>query len=283
MKDRGPTLDPITGLPIIHRQTKRLIALLDEKIDVNRLMMKVQKIQKKATSKFASKKNKLKAKKLENVQYDSKVLSFSQRFRLRTDTSFLVGFLDDEIKKETWKIWKEDRKKELEAAQKIIDAMNADAKRAEEMRAMLEQATCQKKEDDGIKLEEEISESYPTAGIFLHFKTATENEMKLALLSWKGLCDGGYLNRSVMVSWIARGIMDQEKPSQKVAAWKCVKCVCDEMLLMEINMFIHEINNNKILDESNGLKTKKKKKDGQVDLNGMGEVARRRRWRGRLL
>jgi hypothetical protein len=98
MQDRGPKLDPVTGLPIISRSSKRLDLLLEEKIEVDKVMKKVKKITEKASSKFASKKSKEAAKKMENVQFDSKVLSFSQRFRLRTDTSFLIGFLDDEIK-----------------------------------------------------------------------------------------------------------------------------------------------------------------------------------------
>ena len=283
MKDHGPKLDPITGLPIIFRQTKRLLALLSEKIEVHAVMAKVNKIQLKAASPFASKKQKDKAKKMANVQFDSKVLSFSQRFRLRTDTSFLIGFINDEIKKCTWTIWKEDRQKEMAAAQMILDTINADAKRTEEMMAMLELANAKKEADGDLgTLEQEMkAQSYPTAGIFLHFKTASEKEMTTALLSWQGLENGGYLNRSVLVGWIARGIMEQEKPSQRVAAWKCVKGVCDESLLMEINMLISTLKKDKEDDQRQGLRLSKKKKDGQIDLSGMGEAARRRRWRGR--
>ena len=278
--DRGPKLDPVTGLPIITRTTERLTALLEEKIEVHAVLAKVQKIKDKANGKFASKKHKDKAKKMDKVQFDSKVLSFSQRFRLRTDTSFLVSFLDDEIKKCTWNIWKEDRQKEIAATQKIIDTMNADKKRTEEMMEMLAQANERQEENEGI--EDDRAESYPTAGIFLHFKTASEKQMIAALESWQGLWEGGFLNKSVLVGWVARGIMHQDKPSQKVCAWKCVKKVLDESVLMDINMLISTIKMNQDTDESNGLRTKKKRKDGQVDLTGMGETARRRRWRGRL-
>ena len=282
MKDRGPKLDPITGLPIIGRETKRLKALLDEKIEVAKVLEKSKKIQEKASSKFASKENKKKAKELEKIQFDSKVLSFSQRFRLRTDTTFLVGFLDDEIKKETWRIWSEDRKKELEASARIKEAIEADEKRAEEMRVMLEAAN-QKRANNGSMPNQNQKEdpAYPTAGIFLSFKKAKEEEMLEALRSWGDLLDGGYLPRQVMIGWVARGIMDQDKPTQRVVAWKCVKKVLNENLLWDINMLIGDIKRETKEDEEKGMKKRKKKKDGTTDLNGMGEVARRRRWRGR--
>ena len=94
--------------------------MLAEKIEVAVVMAAAKKIRDKAKSKFASQASKDAAKKLEKVEFDSRVLSFSQRFRLRTDTSFLVKFLDDEIKKETWSIWKIDRTAEIAAAKKML-------------------------------------------------------------------------------------------------------------------------------------------------------------------
>ena len=84
-----------------------------------------------------------------------------------------------------------------------------------------------------------------------------------------------------MIGWVARGIMDQDKPTQRVIAWKCVKKVLNENLLWDINMLIGDIKKEIKEDEEKGMKRRKKKKDGTTDLNGMGEVARRRRWRGR--
>ena len=165
------------GLPIIGRKTKRLVALLAEKIEVAVVMAAAKKIRDKAKSKFASQASKDAAKKVEKVEFDSRVLSFSQRFRLRTDTSFLVTFLDDEIKKETWSIWKIDRTAEIAAAKKIRDTIEADAKRAEEMMAMLEAAN-QSRPEGKQKVDKE-EPAYPTAGIFLNFQKGTKKEISV--------------------------------------------------------------------------------------------------------
>jgi hypothetical protein len=278
MKDCGPRLDSLTGLPIIGRTTERLKALIDEKREVEKVLENSRQIKEKASSKTASKATKKKAKDLDRMQFDSKVLSFSQRFRLRTDTTFLVGFLNDEIKKETWRIWSVDRKKELEASAKIKEAIEADEKRAEEMHAMLEAANRNREKGSVLKREDP---AYPTAGIFLNFKNATEEEMETALWSWHDLLDGGYLPRQVMIGWVARGIMNQNKPTQRVSAWTSVKKVCSEQMLWDINLLVGDIKRETKEDEENGRRIKRKNKDGTPDLTGMGEVARKRRWRGR--
>jgi|TARA_B110000208_G_C11650006_1_gene387640 hypothetical protein len=126
---------------------------------------------------------------------------------------------------------------------------------------------------------EKTDPAYPTAGIFLDFKSASEEEMMLALESWLELSSGGYLPRQVLIGWIARGIMDQAKATQRVAAWKCVKKICKEDLLWDINMLVNEIKMQEKADTENGIKKRMKNKDGTPNLDGMGELARRRRRR----
>ena len=105
--------------------------------------------------------------------------------------------------------------------------------------------------------------------------------MEEALESWMELSLGGYLPRQVLLGWVARGIMDQNKASMRVSAWRCVKKVMPEDLLWDINMLISTIKKEGKEDQENGLRKKKKNKDGTPNLDNMGELARRRRWRYR--
>ena len=208
------------------------------------------------------------------------MLSFSQRFRLRTETSFLVGFLESEIKKETWRIWKEDREVEIEAARKEKETIEADAQRMAEMEEMLEAANKKRKGMGGAQLEKE-DVTYPTAGIMLNFKTATRAEMDKALDSWIALMNGGFLPRQTLISWISRGIMQQDTPQQRVHSWDAIKSRLDRTMLMEVNLQVggEKRDAKEALKKTGG---KHQKTLHQEVMEQPGEVARRRRWKFRL-
>jgi hypothetical protein len=280
LMDQGPKIDPKTGLPILTRSTPRLDLLKSERTEVHALAKKAAKAAKKAAGKYAGKDSKKAAAAEEFKHFDSQVLSFSQRFRLRTETSFLIGFLETEIKKETWRIWKKDREEEIEVARKMKETIEADAKRAAEMEAMLDAANKKRAEIGGAQLEK-FDVAYPTAGILLDFKTATLAEMEYALDSWMALMDGGFLPRQTLVSWIARGIMNQDTPQQRVHSWDAIKSKLDRTLMIEVNLQVGEEKREarKALAKSGG---KHQKSLRQEVLDQPGEVARRRRWKFRL-
>ena len=280
LMDKGPRIDPKTGLPIILRTTPRLELLKREKKEVNNIVKKAAKAQKQAGGKYASKSSKKAANVEEFKFFDSQVLSFSQRFRLRTETSFLIGFLDSEIKKETWKIWKEDREKEIEAARKEKEMLEADEKRAAEMEKLLDEANRRRAEMGGSKLKK-LNTSYPTAGIMLNFKGSSRKDMELALDNWLGLMEGGFLPRETLISWISRGIMNQKSAEQRVRAWNAVKAKLDRQMIMDVNIKVGTEKREALeaLQLSGG---KHEKSLLQQVLAQPGEVARKRRWKFRL-
>ena len=279
LMEKGPKIDPKTGLPVITRSTPRLDLLVGERKEVRALAKKAAKAAKKAEGKYAGKKSKEAADAEEFKHFDSQVLSFSQRFRLRTETSFLIGFLETEIKKETWRIWKEDREAEIEAARKVKETIEADARRAAEMEAMLDAANKKREEMGGARIEKP-DPAYPTAGILLNFKTATQADMERALDSWMALMQGGFLPRQTLISWIARGIMNQDTPQQRVHSWDAIKGKLDHTLMTEVNLQVGE--EKRVVREALAKSGGKHQKSLRQEVQDQpGEVARRRRWKFR--
>ena len=280
LMDKGPKIDPQTGLPIILRSTPRLELLKKERKEVHHTVKKAAKAQKRAAGKYASKSSKKAAKAEEFNFFDSQVLSFSQRFRLRTETGFLLGFLDSEIKKETWKIWKEDREKEIEAARKEKEMLEADEKRAAEMEKLLDEANKRRAEIGGSELTK-LDTAYPTAGIMLDFTASSREDMEIAIDKWIGLMKGGFLPRETLISWISRGIMNQRSAEQRVHAWNAVKAKLDRQMIMDVNIQVGT-EKREALEALKNSSGKHKKSLLQQVMAQPGEVARKRRWKFRL-
>lgn len=203
----GPELDA-SGLPRLNRTTPRLDLLRAELEQLEQLPPDV-------------------------AHFDSQVLSFSQRFPLRTKRKYLHSFLLGEIRTETFRIWNQDRDAELAAAARARAALEADTKRAAEMRALLAE-----KRAEGMELDDEVV--YPTAGSQLHFANASKEEMIVAIKEWMGLLKLGYLSRGVLIQWTARGILNQDSAIARIAAWEAVKETLSKDLLWEVNASLED-------------------------------------------
>ena len=199
-----PILDE-NGLPIIKTPSRRLIALLEEKQEV---------LNDESVNEF----------------FDSKVLVFQQRFRMRANKKYLLGYIDSEIRMETKKIWNEEVA-EIRAEHEKVRAMKeADKARRKEMEMLF--TTKEDQLEDDTHADDEV---YPTAGTKLWLKDASSDSMETALVEWKRLFKDGWMTRKTLIRWIARGLMDQDKIEGQVNAWENIRNQFDQDYLFEIN------------------------------------------------
>ena len=200
----APVLDE-NGLPIIKNPTERLIALKEERYEV---------LHDTSTEEF----------------FDSKVLVFQQRFRMRANKKYLIKYIDSEIKMETKKIWSEEVAA-LKAEHAKINAMKkADEERRKEMNLLFET------EDNKIADETHTDDDpYPTAGSQLWFETASAKDMVETLIEWDRLCKDGWMSKKTMLCWVAKGLMDQSTLEGQVHAWEAIRNHFEKDDLFAIN------------------------------------------------
>jgi hypothetical protein len=202
----SPVLDE-EGLPMIKRPSERLIALREEREEV---------LSDDSTLEY----------------FDSKVLVFQQRFRMRANKQYLIRYIDSEIKLETKKVWAQELAELKAKYAKVEEMKRAEEERVREMNALFasENERGEAQENSGID-----DRPYPTAGSKLHFAHASQEEMREAVLEWKLLCKDGWMQQKTMLTWVAKGLMNQNSVEGRIACWKVVRSLFEDDDLYEIN------------------------------------------------
>ena len=201
----APVLDE-DGFPVIKTPSERLVILREERAEV---------LADKSTEEF----------------FDSRVLVFQQRFRMRANKKYLLRYIDSEIKSETWKVWREELAVIKAKHAKVEEMKAAEEERVREMNALFESGSA--REENSQQNLAEVA--YPTAGTKLHFETSSLEDMRRTIKEWKVLQKDGWMSRKTMLTWIGIGLMRQTTMEGKIACWKVVRSEFEEDDLFEIN------------------------------------------------